>query len=371
MCQLELFKSSNFDNKSLPLETEGIKYAGSKLKLLPYIENIIKSQPNIKTVLDGFSGTTRVSQMFAQMGYDTTCNDISCWSEVFGNCYLMKGKDDSFYQNLIDHLNNLTPCDGWFTENYGGYDDDSKKPFKRKNMQKLDVIREEIENLKLDKVDKSVLLTSLILALDKVDSTIGHFSSYLAKWSPRSSNDLYLVLPKRFNIHSNNNVIKNDVFNVVKNTHFDFAYFDPPYGSNNEKMPPSRVRYNSYYHFWTSVILNDKPKLFGKANRREDSRDTVSASVFEQFRKDDTGHYIAVQCLKQLIDSTDANYILLSYSSGGRATKEELIDIVNENGSLKNIYEIDYKKNVMAGMKWTNQWSRNDDNKEYLILMEK
>lgn len=119
------------------------------------------------------------------------------------------------------------------------------------------------------------------------------------------------------------------------------------------------------------MILNHKPKLFGKVNRREDSRDTISASVFEEFRKDENGHYIAMQSLKRLIDLTDADYILLSYSSGGRATKEELIDIVNDNGSLKNIYEIDYKKNVMAGMKWTNEWTRNDDNKEYLIFMQK
>ena len=34
-----------------------------------------------------------------------------------------------------------------------------------------------------------------------------------------------------------------------------------------------------------SIIKHDKPKLFGKVNRREDTRDTVSASVFEEFRK--------------------------------------------------------------------------------------
>ena len=41
--------------------TEGVKYAGSKLKLIPYILRLIK-KVDAKTVLDGFSGTTRVSQ---------------------------------------------------------------------------------------------------------------------------------------------------------------------------------------------------------------------------------------------------------------------------------------------------------------------
>ena len=48
--------------------TEGIKYAGSKLRLLPHILQLIK-KVGAKTVLDGFSGTTRVSQALAQLGY--------------------------------------------------------------------------------------------------------------------------------------------------------------------------------------------------------------------------------------------------------------------------------------------------------------
>ena len=48
--------------------TEGIKYAGSKLKLIPQILQLAK-KVNAKTILDGFSGTTRVSQAFAKLGY--------------------------------------------------------------------------------------------------------------------------------------------------------------------------------------------------------------------------------------------------------------------------------------------------------------
>ena len=68
--------------------TEGVKYAGSKLKLLPYILQLVqKVKP--RTVLDGFSGTTRVSQALAQTGHRVIANDLSAWSEVFGKCYLL------------------------------------------------------------------------------------------------------------------------------------------------------------------------------------------------------------------------------------------------------------------------------------------
>jgi adenine-specific DNA-methyltransferase len=354
------------------IQTQGVKYAGSKLKIIPYIAGIITELGNIRNVLDGFSGTTRVSQAFAQLGYNTTSNDISVWSEVFGICYLKSNGSDKYYQDIINHLNNLNGYDGWFTEHYGGEDGQAKRPFQAKNTRKLDAIRDEIDRLNLSWEDKCVLLTSLIYALDAVDSTLGHYVAYLSEWSPRSYKDLTLKLPKRFPLKSENRVIRNDIFETIQNYEFDFAYFDPPYGSNNEKMPPSRVRYNSYYHIWTTVIQNDKPTLFGKANRREDSRDTISGSIFEEFKKNEDGHFIAMKALENLIKETRSRYILLSYSSGGKATKHELTDIINQSGTMLKALEIDYKKNVMGNMRWTNEWiNSNGKYHEYLFLMKK
>lgn len=352
--------------------TQGIKYAGSKLKLIPYIVDIICSLDNIKNVLDGFSGTTRVSQAFAQLGYNTTSNDISVWSEVFATCYLKADKPTEFYQHIIDELNSLNGIDGWFTEHYGGDDVSSKKPFQKKNTRKLDAIRCAIDKMQLEWEDKCVVLTSLILAMDKVDSTLGHYAAYLSKWSKRSYNDLLLKVPYRYKVKGKNDVLRGDVFDVVQNDEFDFAYFDPPYGSNNDKMPSSRVRYQSYYHLWTSVIKNDHAELFGKAARREDTRDKNAISTFEEFRRDAGGKFIALEALKKLIGTTKSRYILLSYSSGGRATKEELHDIITQSGKLVFAKEIDYKKNVMSNMRWTNEWVNSDGaHHEYLFLMKK
>lgn len=353
-------------------KTEGIKYAGSKLKLLPYMFDMIKGLDGVETVLDGFSGSTRVSQAFAQLGYSTTANDISAWSEVFATCYLISNKPDSYYKELIEHLNKLEGIDGWFTENYGGTINEVKKPFQNKNTRKLDAIRQEIEVLNLVWEDKCVLLTSLIYALDKVDNTLGHYVAYLSDWSARSFNDLELKLPNRFKTSGTNEVVCDDIFNTVAKNQYDLVYFDPPYGSNNEKMPPSRVRYTAYYHLWTTIIKNDQPSIFGKANRREDSRDAISGSVFEEFRKNATGDFMAMEALKKLIKETNTRYLMLSYSSGGRATKEQLLDIISDSGKLHEIRLIDYKKNVMSNMRSTNEWINSDGkHNEFLFLMEK
>src|SRR3989344_5368938 len=80
----------------------------------------------------------------------------------------------------------------------------------------------------------------------------------------------------------------------------------------------------------------------------------------------------AMRPLRKLIMETKAHYILLSYSSGGRATKQELNGIINESGKLLKVVEIDYKKNVMGNMRWTNEWVNGDGKyHEYLFLMEK
>lgn len=360
--------------------TEGIKYAGSKLKLLPYILQLIK-KTDAKIILDGFAGTTRVSQALAKSGYRVISNDISVWSEVFGTCYLLNKKKKQDYQKLIDHLNSLSPVDGWFTENYGGLSnsgcaaqtDGLKKPFQVHNTKKLDAIREEIERLSLSKVEKAVALTSLILALDQVDSTLGHYVSYLQDWSPRSYNSLVLKVPNVFVSDCEHQVFQKDIFDVVSNVSADLAYFDPPYGSNNDKMPPSRVRYASYYHLWTTIILYDNPELFGKAKRRNDSSDTIAASVFEEFRKNSSGRFIVMEALERLIHKTKAKLIILSYSSGGRATAEELNQVITNNGELLEVVEVDYKKNVMADMKWTNEWIGDSEkpHREFLFLIEK
>jgi adenine-specific DNA-methyltransferase len=138
-------------------------------------------------------------------------------------------------------------------------------------------------------------------------------------------------------------------------------------------MPPSRVRYASYYHIWTTVCLNDKPVLFGKAKRRADTSDTIAGSVFEEFRKGASGKFIVIEAIEKLIQETDADYIILSYSSGGRATAAELNNVLNTYGHIADIRKIDYRKNVMATMKWTNDWTKEveEKNYEYLFMVEK
>lgn len=376
MSNLSLFPSVVVDAPS----TEGIKYAGSKLRLLPHILEMAK-RTDARTVLDGFSGSTRVSQALVKSGYRVISNDVAVWSEVLATCYLLNRKPKEHYSALIEHLNAVPPRDGWFTEHYGGapngglsmQSDGLKKPWQVHNTRKLDGIREEIDTLDLSLTERAVALTSLMLALDRVDNTLGHFVSYLREWSPRSFGALHLRVPEMFIRNNDNEVVRGDVFELAGRS-VDLAYFDPPYGSNNEKMPPSRIRYASYYHLWTTVCLNDSPALVGKALRRMDASDVVAASVFEEFQRNPaSGRFLAVEAIERLIRSTAARWVILSYSSGGRATVEDLYAILRENGRVMDVMELDHRRNVMARMTWTNAWLRaaGVPNREFLFLIDR
>ncbi len=82
---------------------------------------------------------------------------------------------------------------------------------------------------------------------------------------------------------------------------------------------------------------------------------------------------MVVEAIERLLQAAQAKHIILSYSSGGRATAEELSAVINSAGKLIEVLEIDYRKNVMAGMRWTNEWVSEAEtpNREFLFLIEK
>lgn len=358
------------------LNTEGIKYTGSKKEILPKILEITKKY-NIKSILDGFSGTTRVSQMYKKNGYDVDANDISIYSKVFGDCYLVNNKPKSYYIDKINHLNNIPVFNGWFTENYGGVVTDNpngnaiqvdgkKSPWQKHNTMKLDAIRKEIDIISEDDIEKSVLLTSLILALDKVDNTLGHQVAYLKHWSKRSYNNLTLKVPELIVGSGSYNSSSADIFTIDKE--YDLIYLDPPYGTNNKKMPTSRVRYQSYYHIWSTIIRNDEPELVGASKRRyEFSSDKIPGAISDF---ESTDYEVVKKSISDLM-KLNSRYFLFSYNNKSKIPIPDLVKIFDEN-NLIEVLQFSHKENVMKHMKKDSKWVEDvSDNFEYLFLIEK
>jgi adenine-specific DNA-methyltransferase len=357
------------------MNTESIRYVGSKNKLIPIILKEV-ADLNVKYVLDGFSGSTRVGQALKLSGYDVDSNDLAEYSKILGNAYLLNNLPEKHYTGLIDHLNNLPPVVGYFSEFYGGtvganassvQSDGKARMWQIHNTMKLDAIRNEIDNLYLTDIEKSVLLTSLMLALDKVDNALGHQVSYLKNWSKRSYETVTLKVPKLIQGAGKYNVFQQDIFNC--NNEYDLIYLDPPYGTNNKVTVTTRVRYASYYHLWTTICKNDKPIVKGKSNRRLDaSSDRLpgAISVFESTKYD-----IVKTSIDNLINNLNSKYFLFSYSNKSKVSLDDLLTIFGNHNLIKTI-KIPHKENAMKGMTSNKEWLGDmSENIEFLFVIQK
>lgn len=357
-------------------ETEGIRYTGSKRAIIPKIHALIHALP-IRTALDAFAGTTRVSQYFKAAGYDVHANDLAPYSEIFGRCYIENC--DATRPELdekLRHLNSLKPIDGYFTEHFGGEDDGAgavkardgkKKPFLIKNTRKLDAIRDEIDRIAADKIEHAILLTALINGLDVVENTLGHQVAYLSKWAPRARRDLVLRRPRLIPGAGRYRVTRQDARKI--SGRYDLAYFDPPYNTNNTHTPTTRVRYASYYHLWTTVVLNDRPPSVGAANRRLDcSSDTLPGAV-SKYESTDRGEVLAE--IGRLVSRANARYVLFSYSNKGKVGIKELKALFSRHKILA-AEKISHRENVQRLLTSNREWLGDQSaNFEHLFLIEK
>jgi adenine-specific DNA-methyltransferase len=350
-----------------------IRYSGGKSKILPKITQIINNL-DIKTALDGFSGSTTVSNHFKSLGFETTSNDLAPYSKVLSETFLLAKNNKKELNEIIRYLNSLTPIDGWFTENYGGeynngstiQNDGTKKPFYIDVTRKLDAIRDEIDKLyPTDCVNKSVLLTSLLLALDPRCNDMGHQVSYLKNWTKSSLRPLNLELPHWKIDDLNHKVYNKDVFDIKDS--FDLVYFDPPYGTANTQTKTTRVRYFSYYHLWTTVVKNDKPLLFGVSNRREDVSSDKKEGAISKF--ENLNDNIVIESFNKLLEF-NSKYTLISYSNRSKVSIPDLLDLIKHKHEIIDIFEFDYKQNSQANSTINSKYKINysEKNKEYLIL---
>lgn len=313
----------------------------------------IRSLEDVESVFDGFAGTTRVGQAARKSGLKVYSNDLSHYSFVFGKCFLESSlRDFKEASRAIDHLNSLPNIEEGFITNYysgGAFSKGAKNPimyWQRKNTLRADFIRNQIEYFKGGNV-YYILLTSLMLALDRVDNTVGVQQAFLKNsWCKRSYGDLILKLPE-ISKGPKGKTFRGDTNKVVLDINCDLAYYDPPYTSHN---------YASYYHIWNTIVLNDNPDVSGIVNRRVG----IKSSNYNKKAK-------ALSSFDDLISNTTAKYVLLSYNNEGIIKYNDLLRLCQKYGRV-DIKEIDYKRHIMSQLIGE---PGNTLNKEYLVLITK
>ena len=170
-----------------------IKYLGSKRRLVPVLTRICQAS-GARTALDLFTGTTRVAQAFKAQGVHVTAVDSARYAYTFARTYIeadAAATDMGALRAAVTHLNAVPGKPGYVTETFSH----QARFFQPQNAARIDAVRDAIDSEYAGSPLFPLLLTSLIEAADRVDSTTGVQMAYVKQWAPRSYNPLDLRVP--------------------------------------------------------------------------------------------------------------------------------------------------------------------------------
>jgi len=306
-----------------------IKYIGSKRTLLPTVLRAVGEFPEAKTVLDLFSGTSRVGHALKGAGYRVLANDHNSYAATLARCYVAADAErlQRDAELLIAELDALPGDPGWFTDTFC----EQARFFQPHNGARVDAIREAIAQKSLEPELEAVVLVSLMEAADRVDSTCGLQMAYLKSWAARSHKPLRMRLPHILAQaeHGKGEAHQLEGLEAARALEVDIAYLDPPYNQHS---------YLGNYHAWESLVLWDKPEVYGIARKRIDCR--TRKSPFNSKPK----FYAA---LAEIVAAVQAKVMIVSFNNEGYIARPQMEALLSTRGRVTVISQ-EYKRYVGA-----------------------
>ena len=319
-----------------------MRYYGNKEKLLDLIEiGVKKTELNSGAkFVDLFSGTTVVAQHFKRKGFTVIANDFLEFSYAMAKTYIELNEEPKFIklkkflkndnnQNnnnyVIDYLNNLSAKSSFIFDNYCPGGKGKRKYFSNENGQKIDAVREKIEEWKnlnaINEQEYYYLITALIEGINLVSNVAGTYGAYLKQWDKRSLKPLILKAPVIITSKKNNRAFKKDANQLIKEIkNIDILYLDPPYNSR---------QYVTNYFILELIAQGwfGKEKLFAVGK--------TGMIKYSQQYSDYCYKNKAEKALKELISNVNSKYILMSYNNEGLIANKDIIRDLEQKGEVQ------------------------------------
>lgn len=331
-----------------------MRYIGSKVSLLSYIEEIVENLGVKQGVFaDLFAGTACVGAHFKRRGFQIISNDLLELSYAFQQTLIGNSKEPRFrgivetlgdvstdtpsanfspYYKMLAWLNCLPGKRGFIFQNYcpSGNNEYNRQYLSDRNGQQIDAIRQQIQQWydagNITEIEFYLLLLPLLEATSKVANISGTYGAYLKHWDPRTHKDLSLVPTKVIISDLSHQVFRQDANRLIEDIRCDILYLDPPYNSR---------QYIANYHLLETIARYDNPTLRGKTGLRSYDDDNKSAYCS---RSD------CYRVFQDLIEKADARYILVSYNDEGILSRDELMSILSLRGEPHCNSPINYRR---------------------------
>lgn len=319
-----------------------MRYIGSKVNLLENIKDVIEE--NIKEpaniFMDIFSGTGVVGEYFKK-DYQIISNDILYFSHIlqkaklenneipkFKRLYEIGIKDPLYY--LENEIFEITD-EFFITHNYSPYKECERMYFSVENASRIDFIRLKLNEWKIKNIindgEFAYLLATLIEAIPFISNISGTYGAYLKHWDKRALGALKLRNIDIVNNQMNNKCYNQNANDVVKDVTGDILYIDPPYNGR---------QYISNYHLLETIARYDYPCIYGKTGLRP----------YEEYKSKYCLKKEVEKAFRDLIECAKFRHIIVSYSSDGLLSEEEIKNILIKYGVEESykIYKIPYRK---------------------------
>lgn len=336
-----------------------IPYIGNKRRLLPLIRSAIDATGIREgTFYDAFAGSTVVSRLAKTLGYRVIANDWEPYSYYIARAYIQTNRVPEFRGlggagNVFRILNTLQPLRGYIATHYCPQDDEAYDPdtermfYTQENGRRIDAIREQIAEWSssglIDAEEEAFLLSPLIFQAAYCSNTSGVFKGFHRGWGGatktawyRIRSTLALSLPATWDNGMQNVVLRCDANALLDEIQCDIAYLDPPYNQH---------QYGANYHLLNTIALWDKPKISPRfeARRSENGKSAIRTDWRTERRSRYCYRSSAPAAFRELVTGLKAKFLLVSYSTDGIISLDELLDILAARGRL-SVVTTKYKR---------------------------
>ncbi len=322
-----------------------MRFIGSKAALLGNIEHVIDENTTGRERIfcDLFSGTASVAKHFKQK-YKVISNDFLHFSYVLQKATIENNREPSFEKlktiGIHDPFLFLeeTPCnrmrdDYFIAQNYApNPNNDCERMYvSLKNAMRIDFIRHTLEAWKhenlLNEEEYYYLLAGLIEGVPYVSNITGTYGAYLKEWDKRAYNDFEMIRLKVEDNGQRNRSYNMDANQLISGIEGDILYLDPPYNSR---------QYAPNYHLLETISKYDSPEIRGITGIRNYENQKSAFCI----KKD------AAKAFEGIIEKANFENIILSYSSEGIMSFEEIESILKKYGEPESFkrYDIPYRK---------------------------
>jgi adenine-specific DNA-methyltransferase len=304
-----------------------MRYFGSKFSTLDQLGEIIRTRVAHGTFCDAFGGIGTVGAYFKSFGYRVWTADVLFFAHCFQIARLRRQRLPAFRRvkaelglrtldEVMDALNGGRRDNGWFVTRYAH----ERKFFTLDNARSIDRIWKNIRAWRkhgwLTESEHSVLMASLIHAMDQIANTAGTYYAYLKSWHRKAERPFVFKLIKPAIGTYSGHCHFGSAQQLVAKRKFDILYLDPPY---NERS------YAHYYHLPETIASGSYREVSGISGVPVKG---AQRSVFNDPKN-------ATTALRELLAVARFKILAFHYADNGLIPRKKIRAVLSEYGRLE------------------------------------